>query len=307
MTRQLRIVNILLLLSLFPLSSVLVRDYVVYRYSAPPAPVRESGVTPAPAMPAFDDYRPVVESGVFPSKTRRLTAIDMAAASAAEERGAGAKAGPAVNENLVLLGVVTGPRLYAAFHDRKSRSEEVFAVGDELFGSGTIEEITARGVRVRVGATTVFYTIDEEDDGAAGRAATPSLAPPVERGRPPMTAPPSGPSPLSKKVGEGEWVIDRQAVLAALEDMSQVLSDARLFPNTVDGRIKGFRVTEVRPRGIFDAIGLRNGDVLLSVNGYEISSPERAIQVLTGLKGNNSIRLDIIRDGRNVSFNYRMQ
>jgi general secretion pathway protein C len=86
--------------------------------------------------------------------------------------------------------------------------------------------------------------------------------------------------------------------------MSKVLSDARLTPVFTEGKAEGFRVTEIKPRGVFDAIGLRNGDILKRVNGYEMTTPEKAVQVLTALKGQRSIDLDVVRNGARMSFHY---
>src|SRR3990167_780237 len=109
-------------------------------------------------------------------------------------------------------------------------------------------------------------------------------------------------SPMSKKVGEKEWVIDQRAVFKAMEDMSQVLTAARLTPNVIEGKVEGFRITEIKSRGIFDAIGLKNGDILIRVNNYDIDTPEKAIQVISGIKGESRVHLDLMRDGQRVSF-----
>jgi type II secretion system protein C len=86
--------------------------------------------------------------------------------------------------------------------------------------------------------------------------------------------------------------------------MGTVLTAARLTPVVRGGAVEGFLVTEVKPRGIMDAIGLKNEDILKRVNGYAITSPERAVQVLTALKGQTSFELDIVRRGQNMSFHY---
>ena len=119
---------------------------------------------------------------------------------------------------------------------------------------------------------------------------------------------PGGPGlRYSKKTGDNRWVISREAVLNALDDMGSVLTSARLTPRVKNGAVEGFLVTEIKPRGIMDAVGLKNGDILKRVNGYEMTSPERAIQVLTALKGETSFDLDIVRNGRPESFHYEVR
>ena len=48
----------------------------------------------------------------------------------------------------------------------------------------------------------------------------------------------------------------------------------------------------------------RNGDVLLRLNDFPIDSPDKALQSFIALKGQNRLKLDLLRDGQPVTFNY---
>jgi general secretion pathway protein C len=98
--------------------------------------------------------------------------------------------------------------------------------------------------------------------------------------------------------------VDRDAVDAALLNPRQIMTDARLIPNTVEGKQEGFMVREVRPEGVYAKLGLRNGDVLLRVNEFSISDPETALQVFTALKGMERVELDILRNGSRMTLTY---
>jgi general secretion pathway protein C len=91
---------------------------------------------------------------------------------------------------------------------------------------------------------------------------------------------------------------------AALDNIGQAMTDARLLPSMKDGKVEGFRASEVRATGLFATIGIKNGDVLLRINDFPIDSPEKAIQSLASLKGQNRIKLDLVRDGQPSTFNY---
>jgi general secretion pathway protein C len=82
------------------------------------------------------------------------------------------------------------------------------------------------------------------------------------------------------------------------------MTDARLLPSSRDGKVDGFRVSEVRPSGVFSMVGIKNGDLLQRVNDFPIDSPEKAIQSFVSLKGQSRIKLDLVRDGQPTTLNY---
>ena len=73
---------------------------------------------------------------------------------------------------------------------------------------------------------------------ACGRAGTCSLTSPSA---------PSG--ALATAVGTGSYVVDQRALNAALDNIGQAMTDARLLPSSKEGKVEGFRVSEVKPAG----------------------------------------------------------
>ena len=88
--------------------------------------------------------------------------------------------------------------------------------------------------------------------------------------------------------------------------VSEVFVSAFLSSTLRDGVIFFilFLVLLLKPSGIFGMVGIKNGDVLLRINDFAIDSPDKAIQSLVSLKGQNRIKLDLIRDGQPTTFTY---
>ncbi|MEF9475128.1 MAG: hypothetical protein L0958_00180 [Candidatus Mariimomonas ferrooxydans] len=63
----------------------------------------------------------------------------------------------------------------------------------------------------------------------------------------------------------------------------------------------------MKPGGIYQNLGLRNRDVLLRINGLDLSTPEAAMQAMSALKGMNTINLDIIRNGSKMTLGYQIR
>jgi general secretion pathway protein C len=120
---------------------------------------------------------------------------------------------------------------------------------------------------------------------------------------------PGGPSASSfgKRTGESTYLIDQQRIQQALEKPDQLMTDARFIPNMVEGRQQGFVLRELKAGGIYQSLGLQNGDILLRINEYSISSPDTALQAITALKGIDRAQLDIIRNGSKTTMTYQIR
>lgn len=99
-----------------------------------------------------------------------------------------------------------------------------------------------------------------------------------------------------------QWVND---ILS--NKLSSVLEQARAVPYLVGGQVKGFTVTQIVSDSVYSKLGLKNGDVVSSINGIELNDAARAIQTLNSLRSESKIDLGIIRDGQPVSLKVNVQ
>lgn len=293
---RLKYMNIALALMVFPLLGLLAKDVLVLKYR-PPLKIGEPGKAAETAAEVpFEGYSPILEKGAFPSASRELTRIEII------DEGAGASATHPALAELRLLGTYAGATGYAVFEKTGSGEQEVFKAGQSVFAVGTLLEVEDGKARLSAGGSEVTFKVFKEEvpssiSGMGQDAVTSQGA----------SAQPGQGSRYTEKVSENSWVIDQKAVTDSLNDMGRVLTDARLTPKVSGAGVEGFTVTEIKPKGIFDAIGLKNGDVLTKINGYEIDSPEKAVQVLSALRGQTNIDLDILRDGRPRSLHYSIR
>lgn len=244
--------------------------------------------TPAPVNEDLQSFAPILELGLFGKATQgKLTPIVQAPA---QQPGAQAVAPAASVSDLILLGTAVGSfrETFALVQKTSSHEERVFRLGETVFSAGPlvavkkdVAEIQVNGKRVKI------LTPNAVAEAAAAQ---------------PAAAAPAGGGVAS--TGGGNFIIDQRALNAALDNIGQAMTDARLLPSMKDGKVEGFRASEVKPQGIFGTIGIRNGDVLLRMNDFPIDSPEKAIQSFASLKGQSRIKLDMIRDGQPTTFNY---
>ena len=195
---------------------------------------------------------------------------------------------PVSQSDLSLLGTAIGsPRASFVLVRRNSSNEErVFKLGEKVFDLGTLSTIKKETAEIRSGSQLITLR-------------TPSA--PAESAK---TAQPAAGIGVTKPMAGGSGIIDQRALNAALDNIGQAMTDARLLPSLKDGKVEGFKVSEVKPQGVFAAVGLKNSDILVKINEFPIDSPEKAIQSFVTLKGQNRIKLDLIRDGAPTTLTY---
>lgn len=196
---------------------------------------------------------------------------------------------PVSQSDLSLLGTAIGsPRTSFILVRRTSSNEErVFKLGEKVFDLGTLIAIKKETAELRSGSQLITLR-------------TPSA--PAEPAKPAQSA--TAATGVTQALPGGSGIIDQRALNAALDNIGQAMTDARLLPSVKDGKVEGFKVSEVKPQGVFAAVGLKNGDVLMKINEFPIDSPEKAIQSFVTLKGQSRIKLDLIRDGAPTSLAY---
>jgi general secretion pathway protein C len=109
------------------------------------------------------------------------------------------------------------------------------------------------------------------------------------------------------KIDDTHYDVDRALVDKLLLDPSQIMRSARIVPSIKDGKANGFKMYAIRPNSVYAKIGMQNGDTIQSINGFEITSPDKALEVYTKVKSANSLSVQITRRGQPVSMDYQIK
>ena len=290
MNRLLTPINYALVVFIIAIFALIASDIVSFRISKV-FPKKISGITatPAPAQGGEElaAFSSILSRGLFGKATQgSLTPIAPKSAGKTEAAGFNIS-------DFTLLGTAQGsPReSFALILKNSSKEERVFRMGDTVFNTGPLALVRKDYIEIQTGATRTKLATP----------ATASLSTPAAPAAP--GAAPAG-GALASQTSSGNFVIDQRALNASLDNIGQAMTDARLLPSIKDGKVEGFRASEVKPQGIFGTIGIKNGDILLRMNDFPIDSPEKAIQSFATLKGQSRIKLDLIRDGQPTTFNY---
>ncbi len=210
---------------------------------------------------------------------------------------------------LALLAIMYAPPPHgfkwsvAIIRDTENKSVGAFAVGGHVHSAKVIEILETR-VYIDNDGKTEFMDLFEPP--ASPNAATTSVVAQV--------APAPGTDALTiemergiKLIKENQYEIQRQTLESVLGNMNLLSRSARIVPEIRDGKAAGFRLYSVRPDGPFAKIGMQNGDVISAINGLEITSPEKALEVYSKLKSASHLSVGLERNGQRITKDYTIR
>jgi general secretion pathway protein C len=198
----------------------------------------------------------------------------------------------------------------ASISDLATRETHVLGVGDELGAIRLLavervrddRDITGNGFRVVAiicnGGTKEF--LDFEPGAGAPVAEAPNLgtAPVPPRPGAPGPTPPGAPLAGVRQLADNRYEVDRSTLDATLGDLNKVATQARIVPSFKNGAANGFKLFSIQPGSIYSSIGIENGDVVQRINGYEINSPEKALELYQKLKETGHVTIELERGGQ---------
>jgi general secretion pathway protein C len=136
-------------------------------------------------------------------------------------------------------------------------------------------------------------------------AASAEAAPPTT-GRGPSTVPPDIAAKI-QKISDTEFHVDRSVVDKILENQADLMRSARIVPEQKDGKVLGVRLFGIRPDTLLGTLGLQNGDRLETINGFNMASPEKALEAYARLRTAGNLNVKVTRKGAPMSIDYRIK
>ncbi|HEY1097576.1 MAG TPA: type II secretion system protein GspC [Myxococcota bacterium] len=136
----------------------------------------------------------------------------------------------------------------------------------------------------------------------------PAGAPPprVARADAPPEKPDDGDGGITK-TGDNSYGVARSTVDDALNNLSSLATQARVVPAFEGGKPVGFKLFSIKPGSLYSKIGLQNGDVINRINGYELDSPEKGLEVYAKLKDSTAVTVEVKRRGKPMTMSYNIQ
>jgi general secretion pathway protein C len=273
-----------------PMGAYLVADMINLvvgsRLEASLKPIGEEKALALPSAVSGINYLDIIEGNIFNAKMRGkqegTTSVPQAEAIQV----------PPPDLRVILIGTVVGEggNSYAIIENQVTHEQSLYRLGESIDNQVKIMKIDRVEVVLLMGDTqrSLRLYLDEEGSGVAPMGARTQQTGIVN-------------------VTTNQWILDRQEITMALDNLPQLLTKARVVPNFSAGKPDGFRIFSIVPDSFFSKIGLQNGDVLQRINGVEVKDPENFMKVFQQLKGEASVTLDLVRNNQKQTFAYEIR
>lgn len=177
--------------------------------------------------------------------------------------------------------------------------------GDEV-GGHTVYWIGWDRVWLTQGSSRCQMQVHGEKKVAAAPA--PATAPPTEtksKGR--GSKIPADMAAKIHKISDTQFDIERSLVDQVLENQGELMKSARIVPEKEGDKVVGIRLFGVRPDSLLGTLGLENGDRLQSINGFEMSDPQKALEAYARLRSADKLQVTVNRRGKPTTIDFSIK
>jgi general secretion pathway protein C len=89
-------------------------------------------------------------------------------------------------------------------------------------------------------------------------------------------------------------------------DFSRLLTQLRIRPYFENGKCIGFQLDNINS-SFMKQMGLKDGDIVQSINGVKIDDPLKALQILYGIQNNNPVHLGVGRGNEQMEMDCKIE
>ena len=95
--------------------------------------------------------------------------------------------------------------------------------------------------------------------------------------------------------------IKRKEALSMAKNLNKILTTVRISPFYQKDKFIGYQLSMLRKNSFLYKLGLRRGDILKRINGEDVSSPQKAIELLSRIQDITAVNIDLMRKGEKKS------
>ena len=113
--------------------------------------------------------------------------------------------------------------------------------------------------------------------------------------------------PVVLASSKDQIVLSRQGLLNAAKKMPNILRGIKIKPYYQFDKVIGMAVEGVIQDSIIEDVGIRDKDVIMTINNQKIDSYQKALQVASKARNQLEIKVGLSRNGETRTINYRIR
>ena len=239
---------------------------------------------------------PIVKRSLFDS-TQVDAVLTTKSAPTGDEDGV-----PSDLKVVLLATLVADPAEFSSALIAEQKGEDGalgYGIGDNLLGEGEIVRIEPRRVYVkRMNGSIEYITMEDgqsyEKDKRKGGKKSKKGKDDEESG--------------ITKEGPNKFIVEQELIDKVMENPEQLYSQIRATPHKGDGgAVDGYRLSGIRRRSTFYQLGIKNGDIVHSVNGTTLDSMSSAMGAYNSLQNDKNFSFEITRRNKRQTFEYEVR
>ena len=205
------------------------------------------------------------------------------------------EAGNKTSLPLVLLAtIVAEPQQYSSCLISEDKGEDGalgYGIGDTILGEATIHRIEQKRVVLKRTDGELEYLQMDDAEFERPKSSTSKSAKGSKKGK----------WDGVEKDGETKFTIDEETFNKILENPDKLAGQIRAVPHTgEDGKVDGYRLSGIKRSSLFRKLGIKNGDVVHSVNGHDLTSMSSALSAFDSLQSERSFNFDVTTRKKNT-------
>lgn len=105
-------------------------------------------------------------------------------------------------------------------------------------------------------------------------------------------------------VSDTKFNVQRGFVDKVLQNQGEIMRSARIVPHEENGQVVGVKLYGIRRNSLLGKLGLQNGDLLRTINGFDMASPDSALEAYARLRSANNLSVAVTRRGKPMAVEY---
>ncbi len=175
-------------------------------------------------------------------------------------------------DSFKLLGTIfeSEPRnSFAVIKNMDSEKQGIYRIGNQIFGYQVAKILRGQVILLRDGKTFVL-------NFPLGSEVEPIVT-----------------------VSEDKRIINRNAVSKKVPDLNAAFKQAVPIPFIEAGKVTGIKVTNIKDKSLALQAGIKEGDVIISINDRNIDSMRNAVKILQEMRGQEKFDI-VVKRGRDI-------